>query len=290
MSYSTILEEIKNVLMDATNGTKLFGSTFEDGTLDNFSAEGGLDTGEASTEKANTGSYSAKIIEAESTFLGVTRSASVVTGRTYIFEAYVYTDSTLSDVRFIEELGENTNPTVQGQWHKVTLEFTGGATASQYFRLQVRNGATAYFDDVRLFEHTGTPNQVGVVYDYIRRPQTTKTRDWKLVTESIFHVWFITRNRMPAIAGTSGQVLRDHTFQLIGYYQVDDTNASEKTFQELCDIVMDEFDTTSNLQLNNTAEQLQAAQLIEFNSFEERFSVICHEAIIEIVAIEEVGL
>jgi hypothetical protein len=128
---------------------------------------------------------------------------------------------------------------------------------------------------------------VANVYDYQRYSSDLSTLKSLFVSNSIFHGWMITRVSAPATANITNQVFRQHQFELLGFYQVDDSLESEKTFQALCDTIMNTFDLTANLTLGGTADQIQAAQLLEFVQVE-FVGVLCHHARILIQADEEV--
>lgn len=130
---------------------------------------------------------------------------------------------------------------------------------------------------------SGTAN----VYDYWRYSSDMTTLKSLFVSNGILHTWMITRTSASAEASLDSQVFRNHQFELTGFYQVDDSAESEKTFQALCDTIMNTFDQTSNFTLNATADQIQAAQLLEFTHVE-FCGVLCHQARILITANEEV--
>lgn len=129
---------------------------------------------------------------------------------------------------------------------------------------------------------------VANVNDYLRYSSDITTMKSLFISGGIFHVWFITRTSAPTTANIDNQVFRQHQFELLGFYELNDANESEKTFQQLADTIMDTFDLKANLTLGDTCDQLQAAQLLEFSQVE--FSgVLCHHARILIAADEEVS-
>ncbi|MFQ5638218.1 MAG: hypothetical protein ACE5IR_09530 [bacterium] len=117
-----------------------------------------------------------------------------------------------------------------------------------------------------------------------------KDREGKITlafSSDILNMWFIRRMAVEAEAQTGAAVRRTHIFDLAGFYEFDDANNSETTFQNLIDLVMDKFDTSNNLDLNNTGIQKQAAELIEFGD-EMLGDHLVHACIIRITAMEDV--
>lgn len=128
---------------------------------------------------------------------------------------------------------------------------------------------------------------VANVNDYIRYSSDLSVMKSLFVSNSVFHTWFITRTSAPSEASLDAQVFRRHNFELLGFYEVDDSLESEKTFQALCDTIMNTFDDDANLTLSGTCDQTQAAQLLEFSQV--MFSdVLCHHARILLLCDEEV--
>lgn len=125
------------------------------------------------------------------------------------------------------------------------------------------------------------------VYDYPRYSSDITVMKSLAVSNSIFHLWLIERVAAPSVASLDNQVFRRHQFHLTGFYQVDDSAASEKTFQGLLDLVMNAFDNSDNLTLGDTCDQTQAAQLLE-KSDVMFMDVLCHMGVILIEADEEV--
>ncbi len=130
---------------------------------------------------------------------------------------------------------------------------------------------------------------IGKVYDYFRASDDLEKARETFQKGRIFHVWMISRFAVdPSDAGTSGLSYRNHEFDLWGYYQIDDSEKSEKTFQALCDTVMDTFDTTANLQPTADSAMVEAAALLSFDQV--LFAgVLCHRARIRLVVNEEVS-
>ncbi len=81
---------------------------------------------------------------------------------------------------------------------------------------------------------------IGPVYDYIRHAPLEKK--WKLLfktSSKILHTWFITRTAVKDEWLTSCEnAIRTHSFQILGFFALKDDDASEKTFQDIIDLVV----------------------------------------------------
>jgi len=132
---------------------------------------------------------------------------------------------------------------------------------------------------------------IGTTFDYQKRiPDGTITpRDTAFVTGGIYHVWFITRPSATVTSIGNSALNRSHIFNLIGYYEIDDSLTSEKTVQALCDVIVNDFWTTTGVQLNGVAEVIQPAQLIEF-TIDRLYQVLCHRIVIELEVSENVDV
>ncbi|KKL13388.1 hypothetical protein LCGC14_2526260 [marine sediment metagenome] len=107
-------------------------------------------------------------------------------------------------------------------------------------------------------------------------------------SSDILNVWFIRRVGVESVAKSGGAVTRTHIFDLAGFYEFDDANESETTFQNLIDGVMDKFDDSANLGLSNTGDQTESAELIEFGD-EMLGDHLCHAVIVRIQVVEDAG-
>lgn len=113
---------------------------------------------------------------------------------------------------------------------------------------------------------TGTAN----VYQY-RRYNSGSEDQMKTLFEdsSIINTWQISRVAATSEFDGSGQcdVQRTGEFAIHGYYSIDDSNASEMTFQALVDSVMARLDLFSNRKLLGAIERFaQPAQLTTIES------------------------
>ena len=124
------------------------------------------------------------------------------------------------------------------------------------------------------------------VHDYLRWSADLSRHKQLFVANNKFEFWQIERTAAPSVASTDGQVFRTHQFELWYLREVDDSNESEKLAQELADDVMDTFNARANLTLNETTDQIQAAQMIEKTDV--MFGgVLCTQIHIRIFADEE---
>jgi hypothetical protein len=125
------------------------------------------------------------------------------------------------------------------------------------------------------------------VHDYLRWSADLTTHQSLFIANGTFDFWMIERTSAPSEASLNGQVFRNHEFILHYMTQLDDSAASEKTAQQLADDVMDTFNLRANLTLGGTADQIEAAQLVEKTEVEFG-GVLCHYLRIGINANEEV--
>lgn len=129
---------------------------------------------------------------------------------------------------------------------------------------------------------------IGQTYDYMKLSHNDQTNKSLYVTNEIFHVWFITRTDMPSEPYKLKHVNRKHNFQLIGFYAIDDSSESEKTFQALCDTICNEFDKDENINFVGTTHKIKPAFLENFEPVE-FVNVLCHRAIITLEIEEELS-
>jgi hypothetical protein len=129
---------------------------------------------------------------------------------------------------------------------------------------------------------------IGKVHDYFRYSESLQKEAHDLfISGGIFHTWMITRVSFDPEAQTSFLVERAHAFDFWGFYQVNDSEASEKTFQALCDTICDKFDDDGNVVLSDSVDQPARAQLLNFDIEVKFMGVLCHRAQIRITAYEE---
>ena len=128
---------------------------------------------------------------------------------------------------------------------------------------------------------------IGQTYDYFRNVTDITTQKTLFTSSSKLHVWFITRSAVdPAERYLNKQVKRTHLFDIWGYYAVDDSNASEKTFQALCETIQDKFDDIAHWELVTSVTMNTPTQILEITHVE-WCNTLCHRAHIRITAEEE---
>ena len=120
---------------------------------------------------------------------------------------------------------------------------------------------------------------IGVVHDYDRW-----AADWAAlvnlyVSNDKLNGWHITRKATGEAWKSLPVVERAHTYEIIGIYALKDADASEKTFQDLVEKVMEElrFDFT----LGGNCQQTGPLKL---ETLEPRMfgSVLCHVAVLKL--------
>lgn len=260
--YSDEVQKVRELFII---GGDLLKATFES-DADGFSSTGSPDTAERSTEQAHRDDYSYKVIKAADSWAGVTQNYSVTSGNKYMVEAKVLvTAGAAADTKLL--IGGNNSgfsdadlsPTALNTWTNLRTELSqAAASGTDSVQLLVKNGTTAYWDDVRIIEWDNT--------------------------NEIFHTWFPERVAVPSEATLGNQRRKHHNFDLWGYYQIDDSASSEHTFQVLIDTVTDLFDT--EITLKDEADIIQAAELLE--KVDVKFcGFLCHRAQIRIIVEEE---
>ena len=138
---------------------------------------------------------------------------------------------------------------------------------------------------------------IGVVHDYERW-----AKDWSqfltfFKSGSVINGWTVTRTRTEERALCGNQNEQVHVFVIRGYYAVDDSAATEKTFQDLIETIRTTFRT--NYTLNGACETTNPewgsmagksgiqADVIEPRMF---FGVLCHYCELSLGAQELVDL
>ncbi|MCX5888063.1 MAG: hypothetical protein NTY36_01260 [Deltaproteobacteria bacterium] len=120
---------------------------------------------------------------------------------------------------------------------------------------------------------------LGVVHTYDRWAALVKL----YVANDKFNGWHITRKATQEDRAAEPVVDRDHTYEIVGIYALNDAAASEKAFQELVEQVMAllrfDFDLGGHCQL---------AGPLKLRTLEPRMfgSVLCHVAVLELPAQE----
>ncbi len=94
---------------------------------------------------------------------------------------------------------------------------------------------------------------IGAVHDYDRYSRSL-AEFFKLMSggsPAKINGWMIHRGKTPAQRDNAATIQRAHTFTITGIYELDDENASEKTFQALLEAIFEAF--KSDITLGGTA-------------------------------------
>jgi len=97
-----------------------------------------------------------------------------------------------------------------------------------------------------------TASGIGVIHD--RRRYSDSWDAWFTLMTSGGKVngWTINREETPAAYDTNATIARRHSFTIMGFYEINDTDASETTFQAILDSIFTKF--AGNRTLNGTAQ------------------------------------
>ena len=127
---------------------------------------------------------------------------------------------------------------------------------------------------------------IGVVHDYKRHITNWDTYKKENVKSGKIHLWELTvENYEKAVMGSDATERTTYDFLIIGRYAVDDSLATEKTFQSLAALVGEAF--RDKPKLENTAEVVKYPITCEFAN-EMYGNVLCHRADIKVSIRERV--
>jgi len=131
---------------------------------------------------------------------------------------------------------------------------------------------------------------IGKTYDHFKWATDITTQKTLFTTAGgIFHTWFLTRSSCPVEPYTNKQENRKQVFDLWGYYAVDVSAESEKTFQALCDTILDKFNDIDNKGISATVRAIDSMQILEV-TYVEWCNVLCHRAQMQITIEEEIDV
>ena len=126
---------------------------------------------------------------------------------------------------------------------------------------------------------------IGTVHDYARWNVDDASFNVLFVKKNVLNFWTISRRETAESWDAVQHVVRRHTFVLRGYYGIDDSAASEKTFQGLVESVMTALRVKTTL--NDVAELAQPPHLELLET--ERFSgALVHHARMKLTVEERV--
>jgi hypothetical protein len=131
---------------------------------------------------------------------------------------------------------------------------------------------------------------IGRVWNRVRRVVTDAEERRLFHKNGKLHTWMIESPSSSILHYVSSElILRQHHYTLWGLYALDDSAGSEKIFQNLCDTIMDEFETDTNRRLNDLGMLTGATNLEEMTHI--LFGpnkTLCHRAKITLIVDEEV--
>jgi len=106
---------------------------------------------------------------------------------------------------------------------------------------------------------------IGATHNYYRHITDVTDQKTAFVSSSKFHTWLITRSSVESTRYPVKKVLRTQVFDIWGYYAVNDENTAEKTFQGLCDDVLDKFDSIDNISVGSNALLIESTDIIQID-------------------------
>lgn len=128
---------------------------------------------------------------------------------------------------------------------------------------------------------------IGVVHDYERwaNDWATFISFFKPAAQSVINGWQITRRSTREEEHAATQTYRFHTMVIHGFYSLDDSAASEKTFQDLIETICTTI--RQNATLNGAAYHALPPQVavVEQRKFGD---VLCHYGEINVLVEEDV--
>lgn len=90
--------------------------------------------------------------------------------------------------------------------------------------------------------HISAVSGIGNVYGYYRLVTTREGILSVLVKNNIINAWMVSRRSTPAERAVLPAVHRHHTMRITGFYGLDDSAATETTFQALVEAVQTSLD------------------------------------------------
>lgn len=122
------------------------------------------------------------------------------------------------------------------------------------------------------------------VYDYERWAKTWQEYLELFKSNGIIKGWTITRRATPEISKTPSSNVRTHTFIIHGFYSLDDSAASETTFQDIIENIATAF--RSEITLGGTAFDCSPLQVDSVGAV--MFGgVLCHFCELRLLVQEE---
>jgi hypothetical protein len=102
---------------------------------------------------------------------------------------------------------------------------------------------------------------IGTIHNYLRYATSKAEIDTLFVKSGVLNTWMHTRRAMDGQRSTNRETRLSHQWEILGYYALDDSGASELVFQALWESIETAFRT--NVTLNGTAEYVTALDIQE---------------------------
>lgn len=122
------------------------------------------------------------------------------------------------------------------------------------------------------------------VYDYERWAKTWEDYLELFKSNGLIKGWTITRAATPEVSTTPSTNMRTHTFVIRGYYSLDDSAATEKTFQDIIEGIATAFRAKPRLNgkaFSSSPLQVDLVGSVMFGS------VLCHFCELRLLVQEE---
>ena len=126
---------------------------------------------------------------------------------------------------------------------------------------------------------------IGAVHDYERYSRSIASFFELMRSGGIVNGWVIHRSSAPATRDNMPTMMRHHKFRISGLYEINDTNASEKTLQALIDAIFTDFaadHTLGGTFLSCDPLQVDDIDVEEFGNtlyHTVELSLVCHERV-----------
>ena len=128
---------------------------------------------------------------------------------------------------------------------------------------------------------------IGTVHDYERWANKHADFETLFKSGSKINGWFISREAIQDEWVTQLEILTTYTYVIKGFYSLDDSAASEKTFQALVDAVMNKL--RAKVTYSDTTEKAEPPQARLIGSLTV-FGIACHYCEIEVSADERLTI
>jgi len=122
------------------------------------------------------------------------------------------------------------------------------------------------------------------VHDYERYAKTWEEYLAFFKSDGLIKGWTITRTSTPEVKSTTTTNMRTHTFLIRGYFSLDDSAATEKTFQNIIEAIATAFrvkPTLNGKAFDSEPLQVDTVGMVMFGS------VLCHFCELRLLVQEE---